>query len=108
MTQPTSSTSSPSLIICAWIPHEKHAAPELWHLFLTPDERIDRLNIAQQVSELNQDFQWFESVDGKIRLMGYGDGHTNMDTTEEDESEAEMNPDATWNIFLDIPMPNGK
>jgi hypothetical protein len=105
MTQPTASTSSPSLIICAWIPiHGNDAAPELWHLFLTPDERIDRLNIAQQVFELNRDFQGFVCVDGKLRLMGYDDGRTDMDTGEE-ESEVEMDPDAKWNIFLDIPMP---
>jgi hypothetical protein len=92
--QPTASTSSPSLIICAWIPiHDDETAPELWQLFLTPDERIDRLNIVQQVSELNHDFQWFECVDGKIRLMGYDDGR--------------RGPKATWNIFLDVPIPNG-
>jgi hypothetical protein len=119
MTQPTTSTSSPSLIICAWIPMKKGAAaPELWQLFLTPDERVDRLNIAQQVLELNLDFRWFVSIDGKIRLVGYDDGHSvGMDTedesevetdTEEDESEIETDPDATWNIFLDVPVPNGK
>jgi hypothetical protein len=109
ITSNTLAMTQPSLIICAWIPiHGEDAAPELWHLFLTPEERLDRLNIAQQVSELNRDFQWFVSVDGKIRLMGYDDGRTDMDTTEEEESEAEMNPDATWNIFWDVPIPNGK
>jgi len=102
--------SSPSLIICAWIPvpETSHgdAAPELWHLFLTPDERIDRLNIAQQVLELNYDFQGFIYVDEKMRLMGYDDGR--MDTWEDDESEVEVDPNAKWNIFLDVPMPNGK
>jgi hypothetical protein len=81
------------------------AAPELWQLFLTPDERVDRLNIAQQVYELNLDFRWFVPIDGKIRLMGYDDGHSD---TEECESERGIDPHATWNIFLDIPMPNGK
>jgi len=74
------STSSPSIIICAWIPipdsDDDDAAPELWHLFLTPDERIDRLNIAQQVYELNRDFQRFVCVDEKMRLMGHHDGRS--------------------------------
>jgi hypothetical protein len=101
MTQPAASTSSPSIIICAWIPipdpeEDDDAGPELWHLFLTPDERIDRLNIAQQVYELDRDFQGFVCVDGKMRLVGHHD----------ERSVEERNK--KWNIFLDVPMPNGK
>ena len=81
------------------------AAPELWQLFLTPDERVDRLNIAPRVLEFNLDFQWFMSIDGKIRLVGYDDGQRT--DTKEDESELVTDPGATWNIFLDVPVPNG-
>jgi len=92
------------------------AAPELWHLFLTPDERIDRLNIAWLVFKLKLDFQWFVSIDGKIRFMGYDDGQSDTETTDSDESEVEMDmdvmedldvtedPNLKWNIFLDVPM----
>ncbi|KIM41278.1 hypothetical protein M413DRAFT_445315 [Hebeloma cylindrosporum] len=111
VTQPTPSTSSsPSLIVCAWIPiRDDEAAPELWQLFLTPDERIDRLNIAQQVFELNYDIQWFMSVDGKMRLIGYDDGRSgDMDTSdgEQDPNDWKMDRGAKWNVFLDVPIPN--
>jgi len=104
-TQATASTPSPSLIICGWIPiKDGYAAPELWQLFLTPDERIDRLNISQQIFELDHDFQGFACVDGKMRLMGSDHGRTDADTGEGDLE----NPDTKWNIFLDVPMPIGK
>jgi hypothetical protein len=50
------------------------------------------------VFELNCDFQGFECVDEKMRLMGYHDR----------QEEKEMDPHAKWNIFLDVPMRSGK
>jgi len=40
--------------------------------------------------------------------MGSDHGRPDADTGEEDRSEVEMDSDTKWNIFLDVPMPNGK
>ena len=45
-------------------------APEMWQLFLSPDERIVCLDVAKQIWELDFDFQMFIWTEGQLRILG--------------------------------------
>ncbi|KAF8952006.1 hypothetical protein BDZ97DRAFT_1768983 [Flammula alnicola] len=98
------------VIICAWIPlpNTDDIVPEIWHLFLSPDERINCLDISRKVWELDQDFQGFVCVGGQMRLMGTvpepGVANRHRMQVDSDVDEVEVDPNATWNMYLDIPL----
>ncbi|KDR76953.1 hypothetical protein GALMADRAFT_66355 [Galerina marginata CBS 339.88] len=103
-----SSSSSDSVVICAWQPRpgtkseDKLFEPEIYHFSLTPDDRLDCLKIIQKVCDLNHNFEGFMVVGERMHLLGsYSDensSQTDSDSDSDDES------DATWNIHLDIPF----
>lgn len=61
---------SPSIIICGWIEFEDGLAPELWHLFLNPEDRVVCLNMAKHLWDLDNDFQLFFCAEGQLRILG--------------------------------------
>jgi hypothetical protein len=66
-----STTPSPCVIICAWIPRQnKYAVPEFWRLSLSHNDEIRCLNKSQQIWDLNQDFQGCVSTNDGITLLG--------------------------------------
>ncbi|KAJ3515851.1 hypothetical protein NLJ89_g1494 [Agrocybe chaxingu] len=100
----TSSTSAPCITICGWVPWGKEeAAPELWHLFLTPTERIDCLNISKKVYDLDHDFQGVIMAGGKMMLLGYDPPEDVKMEDAGDEDRIDVN--AVWNIYIEIPFP---
>jgi hypothetical protein len=83
-----------SVIICAFVdvPDTDDVAPEIWHLQLSPEERIECLNIKQKIWDLDADFQGSAYIDGQVRILGTDDPN------EEDRSNAK------WNTYLDISL----
>jgi len=89
-TPPINSTSpsSPSVILCAWVPrhNSKYAVPELWRLSLSHNDEIRCLNKSQQIWDLNADLQCCVSVSDRIILLG------NSGSTDEE----------SWDIHLQV------
>lgn len=94
-----SSPTSPSIVICGWIDYgtESELATELWHLFLSPEDRVVCLNMAKHTWDLDHDFQMFFCTEGHLRILG-------TDDVEGDKQKTNRNAQSKcFNIYVDLP-----
>lgn len=88
-TIPYSTSISPSIIIGGWIKFQGALVPELWHLALSPEDCIQRLNLAQHIWDLDHNFQSLILAEGRLRLLG---------------SEKNDGPEQVIDAYTDLPV----
>ena len=87
-------SSSPSVLLCTWIPHgPEDLSPEFWQFKTYPENRFIRLNVQDRIYALEKNFQRFALVGSRAFLMGQGD-------------DAVRDEDAMCDTYVEIPLRN--